>query len=377
MLDWIVIGAGPAGIAALGKLLDSGIPSAKIGWMDPHFTVGDLGRKWGQVPSNTQVALFHSFLKECKAFKLEERPEKFHLETFNPEENCLLQHIAEPLQWITDHLKKRVQIFQDTAMALRLSKNCWEIKTKQKSIYARNAVLAIGSDPKSLSYPGLEIIPLETALDPEKLSQTITAQDTIGVFGSSHSAILVLANALRLKPKKVINFYRTPHRYAVFLDDWILYDDTGLKGFAADWAKENLDGTMPSQLHRVLVSDHTFNESLAICNKAIYSVGFQKRKLPILEQYEKLDYDDKTGIIAPGLFGIGIAFPQAKLGPLGHLDYRVGLWKFMEYLNTILPIWLKYSNKDLSKQVFRVSYAPSNGFKPRFLHQKEDPQQFS
>ncbi|HEY5236271.1 MAG TPA: pyridine nucleotide-disulfide oxidoreductase, partial [Rhabdochlamydiaceae bacterium] len=58
-----------------------------------------------------------------------------------------------------------------------------------------------------------------------------------------------------------------------------------------------------------------------------------------------LDYDDKTGIIAPGLFGLGIAFPESRLGPLGHLDYRVGLWKFMDYLNSILPIWTEYANR--------------------------------
>lgn len=343
-MDWVVIGAGPAGIAALGKLLDQGIAPTKIGWMDPYFSAGDLGSKWGQVSSNTRVGLFIAFLKGCRAFKFQDRSAKFHLETLDPEENCLLQYIAEPLQWITNHLRQKVQIFQDKAMALRLSNNRWEIKTKNQSVYAKNVILAIGSDPKTLPYPGIEVIPLEVALDPQKLSQNITPQDTIGVFGSSHSAILVLVNLLRLNPKAVINFYRTPHRYAVFLDDWILYDDTGLKGFAAKWAKEHLDGSMPANLHRILVSDHTFNESLALCNKVIYSVGFQTRKLPMLEQYDNLDYDDKTGIIAPGLFGIGIAFPQAKLDPLGHLDFRVGLWKFMDYLNSILPIWIKYSN---------------------------------
>lgn len=344
MLDWIVIGAGPAGIAALGKLLDRGILPSKIGWMDPYFTVGDFGRKWSQVPSNTRVGLFNTFLKGCNAFKFQDRPEKFHLEALNPEENCLLQHIAEPLQWITDHLKQRVQVFQSMAMALRLFNNHWEVKTKEKSVFAKNVILAIGSEPKTLSYPEIEAIPLETAFNPQKLSQSIAAQDTIAIFGSSHSAVLALANVLSLKPKSVINFYRSPHRYAIFLEDWILYDDTGLKGFAAEWAKKHLDGSMPGNLHRISVTDHTFNESLALCNKAIYAVGFEKRKLPVLEQYENLDYDDKTGIIAPGLFGIGIAFPQAKLSPLGHLDHRVGLWKFMDYLNSILPIWIKYSN---------------------------------
>lgn len=97
-------------------------------------------------------------------------------------------------------------------------------------------------------------------------------------------------------------------------------------------------------MKRVLITDPQFDASLALCNKAIYAVGFERRKLPILNQYTDLRYDDRTGIIAPGLFGLGIAFPQAKFNPLDQLEFRVGLWKFMDYLNAILPIWIKYSN---------------------------------
>lgn len=41
--QWAVIGAGPAGIAAVGKLLDHGVLPEDILWFDPHFKVGDLG----------------------------------------------------------------------------------------------------------------------------------------------------------------------------------------------------------------------------------------------------------------------------------------------------------------------------------------------
>jgi hypothetical protein len=344
VLDWAIIGAGPAGIAAVGKLMDQGIPAQKIGWVDPHFRVGDLGYKWNQVPSNTSVSLFLTFLNACKAFNFKERTTKFHIESLDPKETCALKHIVEPLQWVTDHLKKKVHSHETIAMALNLSQGRWEIKTQTHSLFAKNVILAIGSDTKTLPHTGPELIHLETALNPEKLKKAIGPQDTIAVFGSSHSAILVLANLIELKAKKVINFYRSPHKYAIFLEDWILYDDTGLKGFSAKWAKQHLDGTPPKNLQRVLTTDHTFDESLALCNKAIYAVGFERRKLPILEQYEQLQYDDRTGIIAPGLFGLGLAFPQAKLNPLGRVDYRVGLWKFMDYLHSILPIWIKYAN---------------------------------
>lgn len=344
-LDWAVIGAGPAGIAAIGKLMDQGIPSQKICWIDPHFMVGDLGQKWRHVPSNTRAELFLRFLNDCKAFNFKNRPSKFHLESLDPKETCALEHMSSPLQWVTHHLKEKVHSIQTTAMALSLSQGRWEIKTQNGPLYAKNVILAIGSDSKTLPLTGPELINLETALDPEKLKKAVNAQDSVAVFGSSHSAILILASLIELKVKKVINFYRSPHRYAIDLDDWILFDDTGLKGFSAKWAKEHLDGTLPQQLTRILISDHTFEESLALCNKVIYAVGFERRKLPVLEQYEHLHYDDRTGIIAPGLFGLGIAFPQAKFNPLGQLEFRVGLWKFMDYLNSILPIWIKSSRE--------------------------------
>ena len=343
-LDWMVIGAGPAGIAAVGKLLDAGISPKQIGWMDPHFQVGDLGAKWHGVSSNTQVDLFIRFLLECKSFSYEKRPKHFPIDKIDPKETCFLKHVVEPLQWITEHLKESVTTIQDTAMALNLVDHFWTIKTSSHCFFSKNVILAMGSEEKSLSYSGHEVIPLATALDFEKLKSAVQPQDTIGVFGASHSAVLILADLEKLKVKSVINFYRTPHSYAIDLGDWILFDNTGLKGAAAKWAKKNLDGTPPAHLKRVLSSDHTFEESLALCNKLIYSVGFERRKLPVLEQYERMHYNDKTGIIAPGLFGVGIAFPQAQYDPLMNLEYRVGLWKFMDYLTAILPIWIKYAN---------------------------------
>lgn len=334
--DWIVVGAGPAGIAAVGKLLDHGVK--KIAWVDPHFAVGDLGQKWNQVPSNTKVSLFLRYFEDCQSFENGKRP-KFKIDSLNPEENCQLQDAAEPLQWITDQLKKRVHAVEGMAHAMNLSRNFWELSLQKGALLGKKVILAIGSEPKVLPYTGHEIIPLDVALHPKKLAAAVNSKDTIGVFGSSHSALLVLANLTELKAKTV-NFYRSTHRYAVYLKDWILFDDSGLKGFTANWARKHIDGIWPPNLKRVLVSDHTFEESLALCNKVVYATGFEKRKLPVLEQYERLHYDDKTGIIAPGLFGFGIAFPQAKFDRLGHLEHRVGLWKFMDYLNSILPIWL-------------------------------------
>ena len=67
--QWAVIGAGPAGIAVIGKLLDYGVGPKEIAWIDPAFQVGDFGTKWRNVSSNTRAGLFIKFFEECESFQ--------------------------------------------------------------------------------------------------------------------------------------------------------------------------------------------------------------------------------------------------------------------------------------------------------------------
>ena len=59
----------------------------------------------------------------------------------------------------------------------------------------------------------------------------VSSDDTVGVVGSSHSAVLVLMNLLEMQDgPKVVNLYRSPLKYAKFLaDGTIVLDNTGLK----------------------------------------------------------------------------------------------------------------------------------------------------
>ena len=338
--NWSVIGAGPAGIAAIGKLLDSGIEPQKIAWIDPEFKVGDFGTHWRGVSSNTKVGLFLKFLKECPSF--EYGSQDFSINKINPNVTCLLSLAADPLQWITDHLKIKVHTIQEKVQQLKLYDRHWEISLAHSKLRAKNVIFATGAEPKSLFFPSVEEIYLRTALDPNKLKLACHKDDVIAVFGASHSSIIILKNLLEeCNVKKVINFYLSPLRYAVYFDNWILFDDTGLKGTTAIWAREHIDGILPAKLKRVIANEENIRTLLPLCNKAIYATGFQKRLVPV-EGMQTLEYNDRSGIIAPGLFGLGIAFPEAKLDRYGTLEYRVGLWKFMDYLNQVLPIWINY-----------------------------------
>jgi hypothetical protein len=154
--------------------------------------------------------------------------------------------------------------------------------------------------------------------------------------------MIALPHLLDQPVEQVVNFYRSPLRYAVALKDWTLYDDIGLKGRAANWAKENIDGVYPDRLDRLSVSSSEFEERLAQCDHVVYTVGFERRRLPRTPQWERIDYDPTNGIIAPGLFGFGIAFPESHTNPIGLTEHRVGLHKFMQYLDTVLPVWMRY-----------------------------------
>ena len=125
-VKWAVIGAGPAGIAAVGRLIDHGVKPQDIVWIDPFFQVGDLGRKWSQVSSNTKVDLFIKFLHASPAFKFSDCPIDFDIHRFPPEATCMLEHVVYPLQWITNHLAESGIAVKNTVTALIQEESHWQ-----------------------------------------------------------------------------------------------------------------------------------------------------------------------------------------------------------------------------------------------------------
>ncbi|KTC97847.1 FAD-dependent oxidoreductase [Legionella erythra] len=339
--EWAVVGAGPAGIAAVGKLLDHGIKPASILWLDPRFSVGDLGQLWSNVSSNTSVKRFIDFLKDAASFRYNDAPD-FRLNQLPPESTCTLNCIVEPLQWISDHLRRDVHAVQATIHTMALTQRTWFLKSDSESFKAKNVILATGAVPSSLNHAGVAVMPFEIAIDKQKLAAVVNKNHVYGVFGSSHSAIIVVRHLVELKVRKIINFYRSPCRYAVEMGDWILFDNTGLKGETAAWAREHIDGTLPANLVRYNTSEPNIARYLPECDQVVYAVGFSRRKNLVIGDYEQAPYNPHVGIIGPGLFGLGIAFPEHKADPYGSVESQVGLWKFMVYLNKVLPAWFKY-----------------------------------
>lgn len=341
--DWAVIGGGPAGIATVGKLLDNKVAANKILWIDPQFKVGDFGEKWANIPSNTKVGLFQRFLHDVTSFDYRQVHHHYELAELDTDDTCLLKYMAEPLKWVTQQLRERVASVQGHVNTLEMIDRHWVLDVGDQQFAAKHVVLATGAEPKSLeTYDRIKKIGLDVAMNPELLRAELANIERVAVFGSSHSAILALRNLVEAGIKDIVNFYKSPLRYAVYFEDWIMYDDTGLKGTTAAWAREHLDSGNLPELKRYYASDPNINQHLANCQRVIYAVGFERRQSLSIKGYPHISYDRHSGIIAPGLFGVGIAFPEAYVTPLGNVAHRVGLWKFLDYINRVMPIWLNY-----------------------------------
>lgn len=319
-LEWTVIGAGPAGIASIGKLLDVGVTPTDILWIDPYFTVGDFGTSWRYVNSNTAVEYFLNFYQQCEAFHYNSQVHPpFMIDQVPPTKSCPLMLAAQPLLWMTECLSQQVNVLKDTVTGLIPTNHHWQLQlSSKKQLLSKKIILAIGANPRELHFANTPSIPLKTALNPIELKKVIEPQDYVIVFGSAQSAKSVIDNLTSLKTQKTILFYRSEnslHRH--FREDDLKHVES-LK-----MTPQQLLAQMPH------------------CTKAIYAIGFKRRHIPIQGLPENYGYDHKTGEVAPGIFGLGIAFPEIMPYELGQIEYPVtAIWPFMKRLNKLMPQWL-------------------------------------
>ena len=318
-LNWVVVGAGPAGIAAIGKLIDANIPLNKIAWIDPVFKVGDFGTAWKHVNSNTNIESFIKFYNAFDAFEFASDRKKFLIEHAKPEGTCPLMIAAEPLQWITHKLRNKVLSICDKVLELHYSKTGWQLHLASGlQLSTQKVILALGAQAIKLPYPDLIHIPLKTAMNPELLKQAINTNDTIAVFGSYQSARTVAENLATTNTLKVIHFYRSQRSF-----------DQNVASL-----------TLSPHIEFYPITPLNLITHIPRCNKAIYAVGFKRRKIKIRGLADDFLYDSQTGMIAPGVYGLGIAFPETIPYTMGRLNYNVSaIWPFIKYLKRVFPMW--------------------------------------
>ncbi|GAB7343201.1 hypothetical protein MBLNU457_1268t1 [Dothideomycetes sp. NU457] len=384
----VVVGAGPAGITVLGNLLERKL--GPVLWVDDGFNGGRVNRSYREVPSNTKTHLFVDFAQAVEPLKeiVHKTPSPNAIDTLrslSPDKGCELSYAADMLLMLTEGLKEHpsVEPFQGRLNAATQHNANWTVslsspssKTTQTAL-ADRLVLCTGSSPTSRPLPTHNTIPdldLDTALTPSLLSHLLPTSKplTISVVGASHSAILALRNlsnlALSTHPDLRIKWFtRHALRYAEYMNNWILRDNTGLKGEAAVWARENLEPEVfPSSTIAKVVTvydykkdqeEETLARGLEGSDFVVQAIGFTRDPIPelrtrdaeggkergIVPVYDHLSgrfrLGGKDGAEVKGLFGAGIAWPERVTDPHGNVEYAVGFWKFMKYIKRVSPEW--------------------------------------
>ena len=333
--DWCVIGAGVAGICMIARLLDNNIPANQIVWVDPDYKVGDLGKYWHMVPSNTDVSLLLTSLAQSRAFSFNKFTKRFSIQDSDPNKTIPLIQLVQPLQAISDNLRKQVIVCPGCVSKLSYLEN-WQITIDNtQQILSKNVVLATGSEPNAPLYDVPNFIPLTTALDPQKLAISVNSDDNVLVFGSSHSAILVMKNLIEAGVGKIVNVFRRHLIYAEKHGDKTKYDNTGLKGIAAIWAKSHIETKLLENISRHHIDEADIALLLKESTKQIYATGFRRRE-NIATNINLNDYNEHTARIDTNIYGIGIAYPLFLEDHFGIKEYKVGLDSFLSQADSII-----------------------------------------
>ncbi|KOS20807.1 hypothetical protein ESCO_004577 [Escovopsis weberi] len=390
-VDALVVGAGPSGIAVVGHLLHHLPGGSGQLWADPTFSAGRVHRCYREVPSNTKVELFAQFATSTAPLRRivehAEAPNALtELGELPQDQGCELSRAADMCLMLSDglerHFGQQCRRHQGKVVAASLDKstNLWNVSLDNGTNTATpRLVLCTGSSPKEQEISitrGKTRLHLDTALQPSKLAQTIAPGEmtTVAVIGASHSAVLVLMNLYQLAstthPNLRVKWF-TRHkdlRYAKYMDGWILYDNTGLKGQAAQWARQHLeeDALALSPVSRVVSKIWTpaeeqetmYDAHMPGCSHVVEAIGYQRDPVPRLTTVDgpgaapeplSLEHDGLTGRFfsrnkatnpyVPGLFGAGIAFPERVTDPAGNVEHAVGFWKFVKFCQRVVPQW--------------------------------------
>ena len=282
----------------------------------------------------------------------------------------LAENVSSPLALATSNRNDTLQSSKWTVRVRRQDSH------DEFEIITPRLILCTGASPTTTSLPISDLdshihrLDLDTVLKPSKLVSVLPRNipQTVAVIGASHSAILALLNLVDLArsshPQLRIKWFtRHALRYAEYKDGWILRDNTGLKGLAAGFARQQLEpDTLPTSeagryITRIDCSGGAereaaqFRQYLSECSHVVQAVGFTNDPLPDLSRsgvpldtpvfdHETGGFRDGEGRVVRGLFGAGIAFPEKVVDRLGNVEFAVGFSKFMTFVKRVCSGWV-------------------------------------
>ena len=405
----VVLGAGPGGLATVAGLLDGGLHS--ILWIDRTFEGGRLNQLYREISScvlhipprhlqglrrrNTKVGIYLDTMRSsstCTRIMADApKPNAItRLEEIDREETCQLSLAGDMIRLLMDGIlgfdgvekvvgeveEAILQVRQDPRNRSRpMAENClqdsnWTLRLPSRdSITTSRFFLCTGSYPTPAHFhetynPKLSVLDLDRCMVRSTLPSMFPKDrpSIIAVIGNSHSGILVCRNLYEAaregdRDLRIVNFRRRPIKYAEYRDDGIVFDNTGLKGATADWAKrvmeQDADSNVLQQIDLEMDQDSIYRKHLPRCTHIVYAIGYTPSALPRLfvegqRVDQDLDFDMHTsGFRIPGqkemvkgLFGCGIAFPEMVEDPDGHVEAAVGVGKFFKFAERVKGDWV-------------------------------------
>ncbi|CAG7960027.1 unnamed protein product [Penicillium nalgiovense] len=370
----IVIGAGPGGLATLAALCDAGLKP--VLWIDRTFEGGRLNTVYREISSNTKIrdylkAIYSSPVCASIIKSIPAPNAVTNLESMDRDKTCKLSFAGDMVLMLLNGLLKRseVQNVEGAVEKASLNGHIWTVSTSKQNFKANRLFMCTGSRPKSSSmhYPfnkDLTVLDLDECMLRSHLPSALPKdrKSVVAVIGNSHSGILCCKNlyeSAKSKERdiKIVNFGRRPIKYAKYVDNGIIFDNTGLKGSTAEWAKEVMENDPdPEIIEQVDLSqnhDLAFREHLSRCTHIIYAIGYTRSPLPALYidgqlAGEELTFDmhssgfhygDRAERVR-GLYANGIAFPEEVKDPEGHVEAAVGVAKFFSFAERMKKNWL-------------------------------------
>lgn len=250
--------------------------------------------------------------------------------------------------------------------------------------------LSTGAHPRKPSFhktynDTLAVLDLDRTMVLSSLPSLLPSdkQSTVGIIGNSHSGVLACMNfhsvgtshdpAFR-RDVKVVNFQRREVLFAQYRDDGIVWDNSGLKGRTADWAKREMvdhPNSPGGVIEQVRLDQYEGGEEAAYrhylprCTHLVYAIGYDRSPLPAITVDGKrceadIEFDmHSSGFVVKGhqgqgqsrsqgggqkihgLYGTGIAFPEETADPEGHVEAAVGLAKFFKFAERVKGDWGK------------------------------------
>ncbi len=312
-----IIGSGAAGLLLLLNFEQHKIDPRCITIVDPTHSGGDLTKRWSKVRSNTTWRQI-----------VESIASQIPLPNYDLDQPVELKCIIDYLLQSTKEYRLKTTLRTDLVTNGQQDGSQWLITLKHAKQPLRFDLVffCMGSEPKSLDLP-FPSIPLDVALDRQRLADFIQPGQHVLLFGTAHSGPLVIQNLLNFDVT-ITNFYATEKPFYFARDG----DYDGIKQDAVAIADNLLNNVYPNV---TLESVHDMSAILRASKTAdicIYACGFEPR----IVNPEWKQYNGDTGRIegTTNAWGFGIAYPNKA--PDG-IHWDVSVPSFQAHIQKQMP----------------------------------------